>query len=85
MEKGVSSERGQCSSCWFEPTWVTEYSATVYSRTPPEVVTMKLCRVCEATAAGGAAFEPSAYKNAELLRMLAYCTNMVLYRLWRAP
>lgn len=37
-----------------------------------------LCKVCASTSAGNASRYPQQYENADILKMLAKCTNMIL-------
>ena len=78
--------QGTCDVCGWEGK-VHEYRRSGFRPDyhSPEQQTKHLCEICESTQAGSLAdlYGPnhSCYEGADLKRMLAYCTNLLLAEL----
>jgi hypothetical protein len=70
-------EKGECESCGFE-TDLNVYEAMATGGVTRE---FKHCDICWNTTAGNASRYSGQYPNGDVLKMLAYCTNLILSKL----
>lgn len=66
------THQGTCTVCGWEGT------VTRYQRFPDRTMTKDLCFTCERTPAGGLADLTSDRRTNDVIRMLAYCTQLIL-------
>lgn len=68
----------QCSCCGFDTQNLHIYEDLAEGPTACRVKKFTQCDVCYSTFAGNSERYPSQYPNGEVLRHIAYCTNLIL-------
>lgn len=74
----------ECDGCRFPGLKLKTYPAPPFDsrgRTEP----FKFCELCAATFIGNAVQYPDQYEDAETMRLIGYCANLILKEIRRLP